>query len=80
MAGSVSLPETVIHPLPQIVTAFARPWGRVEISNKNDRFFALSSQIPIGTVVVLKPRDTSRSARLKQTQAGGARLGNPYFC
>jgi len=68
------LPESVISPLPQIVRTFAITAPPLEISIKKDRFFALSGQSPIGTLVVLGHTDTSRFARLTVTKAGGARI------
>jgi hypothetical protein len=50
-------------------TGFAPPR---KISIKKDRFFALLSKTSIGTLVVLANTDTSRSARLTVTKAGGA--------
>jgi hypothetical protein len=67
------LPESVISPLPEIVSTFAGPLSAREISIKKDRFSPLSGEIPIGTPVVLEHTDTSRSARLTVTKAGGAR-------
>jgi hypothetical protein len=69
------VPQSVICRLPEIVMAQTAKPAAIEISIKKDRFFAVLSKSPIGTQVVLEPADTSRSARLTVTKAGGARTG-----